>query len=78
MPPVQSRANGNKTKTNTRSQNDAAKRMMKKRKKRVVKNIHLEVYNIGYVVSNKYSGSVYYNTKYEARRDVKMQWFLCC
>lgn len=52
--------------------------MMKKRKKRVVKNIDLEVYNIGYVVSNKYSGSVYYNTKYEARRNVKMQWFLCC
>lgn len=73
MPPVQSRANNNKTKTNMRSQNDAAKRMMKNRKRTVIKNIELEVYNIGYVVSNKYSGSVYYNTKYEAKRDVKMQ-----
>lgn len=46
---------------------------MKKRKKTVIKNIDLEVYNISYVVSNKYSGSVHYNTKYEARGDVKMQ-----
>lgn len=74
MPPVQSRANDNKTKTNMRSENDAAKRMMKKKENDMsLKNIDLEVYNISYVVSDKHSGSVYYNTKYEVRRDVKMQ-----
>lgn len=49
-----------------------------KGKRQSNKNIDLEVNNISYVVINKYSSSVYYNTKYEARRDVKMQWFLCC
>lgn len=52
-----------------RSQNDVAKRMMKKGKDSQIKT-DLEVYNISYVLSNKYSSPVYYNTKYGARRDV--------
>lgn len=69
MQPVQSRANDNKTKTNMRSWNDVAKRMMKKGKDSQIKT-DLEVCNISYVLSNKYSSSVYYNAKYGARRDV--------